>query len=86
GDPMNTTATFRRLLANTLVANVTTTFLSFAFAFWGGSVLGTSLSRCPRSQWQEDLIDDLAQNAARERNRTVEGVLVAEHSHAGAPR
>ncbi|MEV5963103.1 MFS transporter [Kribbella sp. NPDC051952] len=31
---MSTTATFRRLLANTLVANVTTTFLSFAFAFW----------------------------------------------------
>ncbi|MEU8227561.1 MFS transporter [Kribbella sp. NPDC048915] len=29
---MNTT--FRRLLINTLVANVTTTFLSFAFAFW----------------------------------------------------
>ncbi|MEU4193559.1 MFS transporter [Kribbella sp. NPDC026611] len=29
---MNTT--FRRLLINTLVANVTTTFLSFGFAFW----------------------------------------------------
>ncbi|MFD3405622.1 MFS transporter [Kribbella sp. NPDC058693] len=28
------TTTFRRLLINTLVANVTTTFLSFGFAFW----------------------------------------------------
>ncbi|MFI7065058.1 MFS transporter [Kribbella sp. NPDC050124] len=27
-------STFRRLLANTLIANVTTTFLSFALAFW----------------------------------------------------
>ena len=39
--------TFTRLLANTLVANVTTTFLSFAFAFWvylvTGSVLAASL-------------------------------------------
>ncbi|HEY3556544.1 MAG TPA: MFS transporter, partial [Kribbella sp.] len=26
--------TFRRLLINTLVANVTTSFLSFGFAFW----------------------------------------------------
>ena len=28
------TTTFRRLLLNTLIANVTTTFLSFGFAFW----------------------------------------------------
>lgn len=42
---MNTT--FRRLLINTLVANVTTTFLSFGFAFWvylvTHSVLAASL-------------------------------------------
>ena len=31
---MNANKTFRQLLGNTLVANVTTTFLSFAFAFW----------------------------------------------------
>jgi MFS transporter, DHA3 family, multidrug efflux protein len=41
------TTTFRRLLINTLVANVTTTFLSFGFAFWvylvTHSVLAASL-------------------------------------------
>jgi hypothetical protein len=41
------TTTFRRLLINPLVANVTTTFLSFGFAFWvylvTHSVLAASL-------------------------------------------
>jgi DHA3 family multidrug efflux protein-like MFS transporter len=41
------TTTFRRLLINMLVANATTTFLSFGFAFWvylvTHSVLAASL-------------------------------------------